>query len=497
MTNKNPYAAAQTKKETPRIAKYTKSITSTKLAFLFFFLVIAYSHISFFSNVIIPQTLSNAHHHDHQPHKAPMEFFMELPSSTNTNNNEPKKAKLPKRRTIKEKQFRRNRNKNKPKQKEENKDVVTPIKESPKKTEVEKINLDECTYIHKNALDTTVYPACNIVHEISMTENNFSYLTEGTARATFLSKDATSTTIVFKISRWDETDFSPYGLSKNRKDGMTLEALTSSDYIVKIFGYCGASQILELGEGGNTHDLIQRSRDKKVNLSYLDRLKVSVQLATAVADLHDYAHASHRDICCHQFVNVNGVYKLNDFHLTKYTEHIPRTKKVCPLENANSYPKIHAPEEYIGVAIRDYNIDGQKADVYMLGNIMYNVLTNKWTYENVNRAEATKRLIHGITPDIPSAILAENKTDVSVNALLRGIQMCWTANVLHRPTARQVTNFLHNQLRKILRREQKPLQKVIQVDVPPLEKDYSYSDAGFYKYLYRKTNAKDIDHSEF
>ena len=327
-----------------------------------------------------------------------------------------------------------------------------------------------------------------------MTQNDFAYLTEGTARATFLAQDASNSTIVFKISRWSKTDFSPYGLGKNRKDGMTLEALSSSDYIIKIFGYCGSSQILELGDGGNVHDLIQRSRDHKVNLSYIDRLKVSIQLATSIADLHEYAHASHRDVCCHQFVNVNGVYKLNDFHLAKYTQHIPRTKQLCALSNANTYPKIHAPEEYYGRSIGNYNIDGEKADVYMLGNIMYNVLTNKWTFENYNRKEATKRMIKGFVPDIPSVILAKNETNVAVNVLLKGIHMCWTSSVRRRPTARSVAQFLRSELAKILGKEQIP--SIIQVNVPPLEKDYSYSDRGFYKYLYREDNV-DIDHSEF
>jgi hypothetical protein len=70
-------------------------------------------------------------------------------------------------------------------------------------------------------------------------------------------------------------------------------------------------------------------------MSSVDKLKICVQIAAAVADLHGFEtdnvpSLSHNDICCHQFILVDGVYKLNDFHLAEYLKHNKNTNQMCP-----------------------------------------------------------------------------------------------------------------------------------------------------------------------
>ena len=53
-----------------------------------------------------------------------------------------------------------------------------------------------------------------------------------------------------------------------------------------------------------------------------NKLRIGFQVATAVGDMHsadgdnnNMPSISHNDLCCHQFILIDGVFKLNDFHL--------------------------------------------------------------------------------------------------------------------------------------------------------------------------------------
>jgi tRNA A-37 threonylcarbamoyl transferase component Bud32 len=52
-----------------------------------------------------------------------------------------------------------------------------------------------------------------------------------------------------------------------------------------------------------------------------NKLRIGYQVATAIGNLHsfdgDMPSVTHNDLCCHQFILIDGVYKLNDFHLAE------------------------------------------------------------------------------------------------------------------------------------------------------------------------------------
>lgn len=114
----------------------------------------------------------------------------------------------------------------------------------------------------------------------------------------------------------------------SRKDVLIMEQLTSSPYVVDIYGYCGLSHFEEYGGHGNLHDRIKVARNFKKELSPLDKLKICVQIATAVADMHDL-DVAHNDICCHQIIFIDGIYKLNDFNLGVFIRRNKRTNTTC------------------------------------------------------------------------------------------------------------------------------------------------------------------------
>lgn len=124
---------------------------------------------------------------------------------------------------------------------------------------------------------------------------------------------------------------------KNSQDATSLERLTASPYVSNVYGNCAVSQLTEYSSGGNLHDVIKRSRLGDSNfhdLSPLTKLKIGYQLITAVADLHSFEankvpSLAHNDICCHQFIFVNGIFKLNDFHLSVFIQKDRKTGEPC------------------------------------------------------------------------------------------------------------------------------------------------------------------------
>lgn len=89
-----------------------------------------------------------------------------------------------------------------------------------------------------------------------------------------------------------------------------------------------------------------------------------------------------------------------------------------------------------------------KADVYMMGNVMYYVLTNRYIYEEaLPRAEYTRRLRRGERSPFPHNIGAS--TDPSMLALKQAIHLCWEHEPNKRPSAREVTSYLASKLSRL------------------------------------------------
>ena len=100
-----------------------------------------------------------------------------------------------------------------------------------------------------------------------------------------------------------------------------MEQATASPYIANVFGVCGVAQIVEYSDKGTLHDLVKTARlQKRDTMKPIDKLKIAIHIASAVADLHDpmLAAAVHGDLCMNQYLLVDGIYKLNDFHMSNF-----------------------------------------------------------------------------------------------------------------------------------------------------------------------------------
>ncbi|KAL7560487.1 hypothetical protein ACA910_020601 [Epithemia clementina (nom. ined.)] len=312
-------------------------------------------------------------------------------------------------------------------------------------------------------------------------------------------------------------------------------------------------------------------------LTALDQLRIAVQVTTAVADLHDQ-DITHNDLCCHQFVWVNGVYKLNDFHLSYFIYQRQRRRRQIQQQQQQQRPQLrnnnnnnnhnldshdqsnhdnnnnnnnnnntkfekcwhhrtiheryllaHAPEESYSY---ETVINNEKADVYVLGNVLYYILTNEWIFERRQQrrvhgptphaaAATTHRLLallrQGVRPSCPTHICANSTNTTTTNTSTTMVTMhpahyaiwnaisnqLWLDKVEERSSARQVANYLHRELQRLLltttttttttvttttttmqgngsqpqpppQLPHDPLWGVVRVSIPPLPPDWSF-----------------------
>ena len=325
---------------------------------------------------------------------------------------------------------------------------------------------------------------CNTLHEVETSfDTTLNFINCGGSRCAFrLLDDVGGDYVVMKTIKYT-SDFVAIRYDKARIDALTMERLTSSHYVANVYGNCGTSQLVETAEQ-NLHDLFKRKRKGLTVLTSMQQLKIAIQLSSAIADLHAFdgktPSMAHMDICCHQFILVQGVYKLNDFHLSVFLEldtfqnYTATPTIMCPVKTIWSeyLAKLRAPEEQ-----QEKNGDwpdvmnAPAIDVYMLGNVLYTLTTSLWIFEGITMEDAIAALRIRSRPPMPTQI-----DDPIVSVLRHIILECWK-DVSVRPTAKDISNYLKEHLSRLEGGEVLPTP--VTVVIPPLPSDHRYTDNDF------------------
>lgn len=139
-------------------------------------------------------------------------------------------------------------------------------------------------------------------------------------------------------------------------------------------------------------------------------------------------------------------------------------------------------------------MDRTKVDNYMMGNIMYYVLTTHWLFEGDTRDVAVDKLANHKRSHMPKKFRFSR--DPAIRAIVGAIEDCWAQNPLRRPTSRKISNYLKRELGGI---EKVNDLDIVRVSVPPLPVDFRHTDSDFVDnmgspYLY-DDEYNDEDHS--
>ena len=223
------------------------------------------------------------------------------------------------------------------------------------------------------------YPTCNTVMEVDMTNINYlpvfhedhynnrhdeplassprhSYMrliTWGGWRSVWSvenfvrNKNKTEEQVVFKTQLY-EHDIEERNFDRHRRDGVAMERLTASKFIMDIYAFCGNSGLFEYADGGDLETSIYSNYNPgkdstEMAWSSEEKMVVAYQAASGLADLHNFAKegvpaVAHTDITGDQWVYVEeaGVYKLNDFNRGRFLGKHNNTDELCTYTVGNN-----------------------------------------------------------------------------------------------------------------------------------------------------------------
>ena len=157
------------------------------------------------------------------------------------------------------------------------------------------------------------------------------------------------------------------------------------------------------------------------------------------------------EVCCHQYLFQNGVFKLNDFNYARPIYINKKTNEQCTRSSFGmAMWKARSLEEMSGKLARKIDVKPDKIDVWMMGNLIYYMLTDLYTFEkpkNLSWQDSGKELLAGRRSQLPEHI-AKSKDPAHV-AVKNALDMCWTQDWKERPSARSISDYLVDQLREI------------------------------------------------
>jgi serine/threonine protein kinase len=92
-------------------------------------------------------------------------------------------------------------------------------------------------------------------------------------------------------------------------------------------------------------------------------------------------------------------------------------------------------------------METEKIDVYSMGNVFYTLLTETWPFNDENSEDAQNSVKAGKRPHVPSR-LRESK-DPAIVAIRKAMTMSWRQDPTERASAKEVSNFLQQELKAL------------------------------------------------
>jgi len=300
-------------------------------------------------------------------------------------------------------------------------------------------------------VEALVQPACNTFHEVSLStavvsssddrRNSFAeeearYVAHGYYRDVWMLTTATASTNattnvfagavddgnrepgttsnVLKTNRIHEfRNFRPYDYSQTQMEALTMLRGSSSNLIMDIYGYCGATMLVEPGTPIEEEivpqgwvwvkqrglDKIQIDDVKPLNnYTAEQKLDLAIRMAEGLALLHGdpYGVMISHDLGFDQWLRSqkDGLVKMNDMNKVRALQWDPDSNGYCRVWS-HQYGSYRAPEEINGGFI------DESSDVNTLGKLLYTVLTGLRTYyDELESGKANRAVLNGKLPYI-------------------------------------------------------------------------------------------------
>lgn len=252
---------------------------------------------------------------------------------------------------------------------------------------------------------------CNEFHQLDRLDpaSRLTYLNAGTYRQVFgiMHGEQRQKIVIKGIAH--ELEFKHENYEFVRMDAIVAERLSASPRTFDIYGFCGVAILSEYFYhsdierdviGGNEgymdpkNLLDQDTLKPQNNLTGIEKLVLSLEMAEALADLHGYVNGLivHDDVQLSQFLfnKYKTRLKLNDFNRAEFPLFDVNNQEYCPWKNGPGYGNWRSPEEYQNLPLTE------QIDVWSLGNNMYTLLTGLYPlYDEESSSVSSKRIIKG------------------------------------------------------------------------------------------------------
>lgn len=213
----------------------------------------------------------------------------------------------------------------------------------------------------------------------------------------------------------------------------------------------------------------------------VDKLRIAIHIASSVADLHQVSYF-HNDLDCHQYLMQDGIFKLNDFNMAKpiYHNTTQNATTSCTWDHFEGDKwswKGRSLEEFQDILsyVNYTQATPQNVDLWMMGNLLYLIMTDQYPFENYRFKDAAKRWIANERPPFPKYI--ESSTDPSFIAIKTALDRCWTYDWRERPSALSIATYLMKKLREITGE----VDPVVRVTLPDSKQSGGSGDSDFTK----------------
>ncbi len=336
-----------------------------------------------------------------------------------------------------------------------------------------------------NEWQSKSFPDCNTIHE-KMDVMKMKFVARGTIQSVFEYTEKEETKynnknnknkFVYKNLALNNGlhESGPKLAEKQRIDALILQSTTSSKFTPSIYGHCGTTMLMDYAPA-TLHYIHKRFLTTQRSITSLDRLKMSIHIASGVAALHS-VNFIHNDIHDLQYLFHDGIFKLNDFnHARPIYVHTDSNATTTDTNNSggsgdekrgSSCTTSKFSSGVYGRSLEEMQkkvgyegftpVTPTSVDVWMMGNLLYTILTNLTVWnDSIRHSESyklkmAKRIVaqkEGLTTQlIPQHIL--NSTDPSYHAMKKGLEMSWTYNWKDRPSAQMIADYLTDELRRI------------------------------------------------
>lgn len=311
------------------------------------------------------------------------------------------------------------------------------------------------------------FPNCNSIHEINLLsaaeineeEEQLHVLGEGWFRTTW-QLTAHNASVVLKTLRI-ERDFLQEYYELHRRDALTMERLTWSDFVVNVYGYCGQSALNELADFPyqgikDLETFDRRLRGRYTPTVYKVKLQLAASVAQGLADIHAIDGADQGATMVHYDINprnialfAQGRPKINDFNIAELLRYNPATNKTCGFPNRMHQPWWRAPEE-VSLTRGTVLVD-EKVDIYALGGVLFHILTThsprgkmKPEFQETVRAAVEQ----GMAPTIPPPF--DTEQNVVTVAFRKAMARCFEKDPVKRASAQEIVEILLDALMAFL-----------------------------------------------